>query len=102
MRCARADEGIRGYAVHPRVVFGTNLAPWITDDELRAMGVIDDSGRPIIAPDRELKSPQQAASTSVFAATSLCSPTSAVSISRTTTSHRLMMHRRPSSLVPSR
>ena len=64
-----AEEGIRGYAVHPGVAFGTNLAPWITDDELRAMGVIDDSGRAIIDPDRELKTPQQAASTSVFAAT---------------------------------
>jgi NAD(P)-dependent dehydrogenase (short-subunit alcohol dehydrogenase family) len=64
-----AEEGIRGYAVHPGVAFGTNLAPWITDDELRAMGVIDDSGRPIIDPGRELKTPQQAASTSVFAAT---------------------------------
>ncbi len=31
------------------------------------MGVLDDSGRPIIDPDRELKTPQQAASTSVFA-----------------------------------
>ena len=65
-----ADEGIRGYALHPGIAFGTNLAPWITDDELRAMGVLDDSGRPIIDPDRELKTPQQAASTSVFAATS--------------------------------
>ena len=64
-----AEDGIRGYAVHPGVAFGTNLAPWITEDELRDMGVIDDSGRPIIDPDRELKTPQQGASTSVFAAT---------------------------------
>ncbi len=64
-----ADEGIRGYAVHPGVAFGTNLAPWLTEDDLRAMGILDDSGRPIIDPDRELKTPQQAASTSVFAAT---------------------------------
>jgi NAD(P)-dependent dehydrogenase (short-subunit alcohol dehydrogenase family) len=64
-----AEEGIRGYAVHPGVAFGTNLAPWITEDELRAMGVIDDSGRPIIDPDRELKTPQQGASTGVLAAT---------------------------------
>jgi NAD(P)-dependent dehydrogenase (short-subunit alcohol dehydrogenase family) len=64
-----ADEAIRGYAVHPGIAFGTNLAPWVTEDELRAMGILDDSGRPIIDPDRELKTPQQAASTSVFAAT---------------------------------
>jgi hypothetical protein len=34
------------------------------------MGILDAEGRPIIDPDRELKTPQQAASTSVFAATS--------------------------------
>lgn len=64
-----AGDGIRGYAVHPGVAFGTNLGPWLTEDALRAMGILDDSGRPIIDPDRELKTPQQAASTSVFAAT---------------------------------
>ncbi|MEO3750129.1 SDR family NAD(P)-dependent oxidoreductase [Streptomyces sp. B6B3] len=64
-----ADDGIRGYAVHPGIAFGTALGPWITDDELRAMGILDDAGQPIIDPDRELKTPHQAASTSVFAAT---------------------------------
>ena len=64
-----AEDGIRGYAVHPGIAFGTKLAPWITDDELKAMGVLDDSGQPVIDPDRELKTPQQAASTTVFAAT---------------------------------
>ena len=34
------------------------------------MGLIDDAGRPIIDPDREKKTPQQGASTIVFAATS--------------------------------
>ncbi|WP_049568625.1 SDR family NAD(P)-dependent oxidoreductase [Streptomyces sp. SBT349] len=63
-----AGEGIRGYALHPGIAFGTNLAPWVTEDELKAMGVLDASGRPIIDPDRELKTPQQGASTSVFAA----------------------------------
>jgi NAD(P)-dependent dehydrogenase (short-subunit alcohol dehydrogenase family) len=65
-----ADEQIRGYSLHPGVIVGTNLAPWITDDELRAMGVIDDSGRPIIDPARGQKTPQQGGSTSAFAATS--------------------------------
>ncbi|GLY91525.1 SDR family NAD(P)-dependent oxidoreductase [Actinoallomurus iriomotensis] len=75
-----AGDGIRGYAVHPGVVITTNLGPWLaegqertpwlTDDELRAMGLIDDAGRQIIAPDREMKTPQQGAATSVFAATS--------------------------------
>ncbi|MEV4170104.1 SDR family NAD(P)-dependent oxidoreductase [Nonomuraea sp. NPDC049709] len=65
-----AADGIRGYAVHPGIVVGTNLGPSITEDALRAMGLIDASGRPIIDPDREKKTPQQGASTSVFAATS--------------------------------
>ncbi|GAA2216336.1 SDR family NAD(P)-dependent oxidoreductase [Nonomuraea monospora] len=65
-----APDGIRGYAVHPGVVFGTNLAPSITDDELRAMGLIDETGQPIIDPARGKKTVRQGASTAVFAATS--------------------------------
>jgi len=72
-----AADGIRGYAVHPGVILGTDLGPSrseygraVTEDPRRAMGLIDDSGRPIIDPDRGTKTPQQGASTSVFAATS--------------------------------
>ncbi|MFC7674491.1 SDR family NAD(P)-dependent oxidoreductase [Mycolicibacterium sp. GCM10028919] len=65
-----AGDGIRGYALHPGIANGTSLGPSITDEELCAMGILDAEGRPIIDPDRELKTPQQAASTSVFAATS--------------------------------
>ena len=75
-----AGEGIRGYAVHPGVILGTSLGPArtgqaepgpaVTEDERRAMGLIDDSGRPIIDPGRGTKTPRQGASTSVFAATS--------------------------------
>jgi NAD(P)-dependent dehydrogenase (short-subunit alcohol dehydrogenase family) len=75
-----SDEGIRGYAVHPGVVLGTNLGPvlspgetrtpWLTPDQLRTMGLTDASGQPIIDPDRGKKTPQQGASTTVFAATS--------------------------------
>jgi NAD(P)-dependent dehydrogenase (short-subunit alcohol dehydrogenase family) len=69
-----ADQGIRGYAVHPGVVVGTNLGAWMTEQQRRAsaqaMGLIDESGRPIIDPDHEKKTPQQGASTIVFAATS--------------------------------
>jgi hypothetical protein len=63
--------------VHPGVILGTNLGPSrsedghaVTEEQQRAMGLIDDSGRPIIDPDRGTKTPQQGASTSVFAATS--------------------------------
>src|SRR5918996_1171912 len=69
-----ADDGIRGYAVHPGIVVGTNLGNSMPEDQLRAMnlamGLVDESGRPIIDPEREKKTPQQGASTIVFAATS--------------------------------
>jgi NAD(P)-dependent dehydrogenase (short-subunit alcohol dehydrogenase family) len=69
-----ADQGIRGYAVHPGIIVGTNLGGWMSEDQLRAanlaMRLIDASGRPIIDPDHEKKTPQQGASTIVFAATS--------------------------------
>ncbi|WP_237571047.1 SDR family NAD(P)-dependent oxidoreductase [Mycolicibacterium lacusdiani] len=65
-----SGDGIRGYALHPGIAYGTSLGPSITDEELRAMGILDAEGRPIVDPDRELKTPQQAASTSIFAATS--------------------------------
>jgi NAD(P)-dependent dehydrogenase (short-subunit alcohol dehydrogenase family) len=69
-----AGEGIRGYAVHPGIIVGTNLGGWMSEEQRRAaslaMGLIDDSGRPIIDPYHEKKTPQQGASTIVFAATS--------------------------------
>jgi NAD(P)-dependent dehydrogenase (short-subunit alcohol dehydrogenase family) len=61
-----AADGIRGYAVHPGVIIGTDLGPSrpedgtaVTEDQQRAMGLIDDSGQPIIDPDRGTKTPQQ-------------------------------------------
>ncbi|MEV0385029.1 SDR family NAD(P)-dependent oxidoreductase [Nonomuraea sp. NPDC050643] len=65
-----AEDGIRGYAVHPGVVVGTNLNGAAGQDSLRAMGLIDASGRPIIDPERGKKTPQQGAATIVFAAAS--------------------------------
>jgi NAD(P)-dependent dehydrogenase (short-subunit alcohol dehydrogenase family) len=64
-----SGDGIRGYALHPGGIADTNLAPWLDDDAKRAMGLIDDAGRTIIDPERDLKTPQQGASTSVWAAT---------------------------------
>jgi len=65
-----AKDGIRGYAVHPGVVVGTKLNSSAGDEALRRMGLIDEDGRPIIDPDHGKKTPQQGASTIVFAATS--------------------------------
>lgn len=65
-----AEDKIRGYAVHPGVVAGTKLNSSVGEEALRAMGLIDASGQPIIDPEVGKKTPQQGASTIVFAATS--------------------------------
>lgn len=65
-----AKDGIRGYAVHPGVVVGTTLNSSASQDGLRAAGLIDASGQPIIDPERGKKTPQQGASTIAFAAAS--------------------------------
>ncbi len=65
-----AADGIRGYAAHPGVVVGTKLNSSAGDDALKRMGLIDDAGQPIIDPAVGKKTPQQGASTIVFAATS--------------------------------
>jgi len=65
-----AQEGIRGYAVHPGVVVGTTLNGSAGPEALRSMGLIDEAGRPIIDPKVGKKTLAQGASTIVFAATS--------------------------------
>jgi len=65
-----AADGIRGYAVHPGVVVGTKLNSLAGDEALKRMGLIDETGKPIIDPAVGKKTPSQGASTVVFAATS--------------------------------
>ena len=65
-----ASEGIRSYAVHPGVVVGTAINSSAGTDALRAMGLIDEAGQPVIDPARGKKTPPQGASTIVFAAAS--------------------------------
>lgn len=64
------DAAVRGYAVHPGVVVGTRLNGTAGPEALRAMGLIDERGEPIIDPTAGKKTPAQGASTIVFAATS--------------------------------
>lgn len=63
-------DGIRGYAVHPGVVVGTALNGSVGTEQLLAMGLIDESGAPIIDPASGRKTVQQGAATIVFAAVS--------------------------------
>ncbi len=69
-----AREGIRAFAAHPGIAVATSLAHLDTAlyslPELRAQGLIDEHDRPIIDPEREQKSVEQAAATIVFGAAS--------------------------------
>ncbi len=65
-----AAHDIRGYAVHPGVVVGTKLNSSAGDEALKRMGLIDETGKPIIDPAVGKKTPSQGASTIVFAVTS--------------------------------
>lgn len=72
--------GIHAFAAHPGIVITTNLGPhlpegeartpWLSVEDLHAMGLVDEAGNQIIDPSRERKTPQQGASTAVFGATS--------------------------------
>lgn len=65
-----SGDGIRGYALHPGGIVSTNLGVAFSIEDWKTMGLIDDDGQPIIDPERDMKTPQQGASTQVFAATS--------------------------------
>lgn len=71
---------IHAFAAHPGIVITTNLGPhlpegeprtpWLSTEDLQAMGLADAAGHPILDPSRERKTAAQGASTAVFAATS--------------------------------
>lgn len=65
-----ADDGIRAFSLHPGAILDTGLKKHLTTRELRAAGVIDDRGQPILDPTRGLKTAEQGAATSVWCATS--------------------------------
>jgi NAD(P)-dependent dehydrogenase (short-subunit alcohol dehydrogenase family) len=65
----RAD-GVRGFSLHPGSIVGTGLEKHVSREELRAMGVIDENGKPVLDPARNLKTAEQGAATSVWCATS--------------------------------
>jgi NAD(P)-dependent dehydrogenase (short-subunit alcohol dehydrogenase family) len=63
-------EGVRAFSLHPGGIAGTGLERHVSRDELRAGGVIDEHGKPILDPARGLKTVKQGAATSVWCATS--------------------------------
>jgi NAD(P)-dependent dehydrogenase (short-subunit alcohol dehydrogenase family) len=69
-----AKAGVRAFAVHPGGVMGTDLlrteARETTFALWHGMGLCDADGTPILNPLKQSKSPEQGASTTVWAATS--------------------------------
>lgn len=63
-------DGVRTFAVHPGNIASTGLGRYISHEDKVAAGLIDEEGRPIIDPDRQLKTPEQGAATGVWCATS--------------------------------
>jgi hypothetical protein len=65
-----ADHGVRAFSLHPGAIIGTNLSRYATPDSLRAMGLVDEDGNPVIDPASGKKNVAQGASTSVWCAVS--------------------------------
>jgi NAD(P)-dependent dehydrogenase (short-subunit alcohol dehydrogenase family) len=64
------SENIRAFSLHPGGIVGTGLEKYLTKEELRKAGVIDDHGNPVLDPSRGFKTVEQGAATSVWCATS--------------------------------
>jgi NAD(P)-dependent dehydrogenase (short-subunit alcohol dehydrogenase family) len=62
-------HGVRAFALHPGGII-TDLIRYMAPEELRAAGVVDENGKPIIDPDKNMKTPEQGAATSIWCATS--------------------------------
>lgn len=62
-------EGIRAFSLHPGTIL-TDLSRSLSSGEIAAFGVYDDHGKLRNDPERDLKSVEQGASTSVWCATS--------------------------------
>jgi NAD(P)-dependent dehydrogenase (short-subunit alcohol dehydrogenase family) len=65
-----AKDGVRAFAVHPGVIVDPQPPGTPAYASLRAQGLLDEAGQPIIDPERGKKTVQQGASTIVFAGTS--------------------------------
>lgn len=64
-----AAHGVRAFSVHPGGII-TDLAKYMSPEEIRATGHVDDQGRPIIDPSRGMKTVEQGAATTIWCATS--------------------------------
>lgn len=66
---SKADD-IRAFSLHPGTIVNTGLSKYSPSEVLRAVGLIDQDGKPIIDPTKNLKTTEQGAATIVWCATS--------------------------------
>ena len=62
--------GVRTFSLHPGTIVDTGLSKYLSPEVLRAAGLVDEHGKPILDPKRGLKTVEQGAATSVWCATS--------------------------------
>jgi NAD(P)-dependent dehydrogenase (short-subunit alcohol dehydrogenase family) len=63
-------HGVRAFSLHPGSIVSTGLSKYVAPEVLRAVGVVDEDGNPIIDPAKNMKTVAQGAATSVWCATS--------------------------------
>jgi NAD(P)-dependent dehydrogenase (short-subunit alcohol dehydrogenase family) len=63
-------EGVRAFAVHPGTIVETNLIRHIDAETIKAAGAVDADGQLVRDPERQLKTTEQGAATTVWCATS--------------------------------
>ncbi|WP_413723607.1 oxidoreductase [Sodalis sp. RH16] len=63
-------HGVRAFSLHPGGILDTGLGKHLSQGELREAGVIDDAGKPILDPAKNLKTVEQGAATIVWCAAS--------------------------------
>jgi NAD(P)-dependent dehydrogenase (short-subunit alcohol dehydrogenase family) len=63
------EHGIRAFSLHPGSIL-TSLARHTSIEDLKAIGIVDENGEPVIDPARNMKSVPQGAATSVWCAAS--------------------------------
>lgn len=64
------EEGIRAFALHPGTIVETGLSRNFSVEQLKTLGVVDEHGKPIIDPSRNMKTVEQGAATGVWCAVS--------------------------------
>jgi NAD(P)-dependent dehydrogenase (short-subunit alcohol dehydrogenase family) len=63
-----ASKGVRAYSIHPGAIF-TNLARYLTPEQIAAFGTHDEHGNIRVEPEQGLKNVQQGAATTIWCAT---------------------------------